>query len=92
MAALKGIELVFHCASPHPNSTNLKLLKVELREDVKAMRAVYKRAPSAPVWADLDPFVSGDVNAKKKLVGEIRGQVAQGETTLANQPMTELEG
>ncbi len=70
----------------------VKILKGELQADVSAMRSVYARTYSDPIWKDLDPFVSGDPDVKKGLVQQIRTQVSRGQTVIASQPMRELAG
>ena len=79
-------------SAPERRKKSVALLKTELKEDVKEMRAVYKRKETDPVWSDLDVFAAGDARIKSKLVKEIRSQVQRGETILAAQPMNELVG
>ena len=72
----------------------VKLLRSELKADVAAMRTVYKSAPTADVWRDLDAFTSGKKADKDKqkqtLVDQIQGQVSKGLNIMDAQPMDEL--
>ena len=78
--------------APERRKKAVALLKADLKRDVGEMRAVYRKGPDNPVWSDIDPLVSGDKNAKKTLIKQIRSRVSSGESVMASQPMDELAG
>ena len=77
-------------------SGSVDLLKGELSADVTAMRAVYSKNETDPIWNDIDKFMSGKAAKKKAdkktLVNQIKTQVSKGESVLGNQPMNVLKG
>ena len=52
----------------------VELLKAELREDITAMRSVYKRPANDAVWSDLDPFLLRSEGGQ----GQGQGQASEG--------------
>ena len=72
------------------------LIFTELRADVAAMQAIYRRGPTDVIWNDIDRFIPQGTppqqaqEEKEDLIGEIRTRVQRGEQILSRQPLREL--
>lgn len=68
----------------------IDLLKIELREDVAAMRAVYAQPVTSSVWADINEL-DIPTEEKERIANDIRSRVNSGEDQMLQQPMDNLK-
>jgi hypothetical protein len=72
-------------------SAAIRVVKAEMREDVKAMKKAIQAKPGADVWKDITQNKDLSQQQKEKLIKKIREQVDAGEDRIANQDLDSLK-